>query len=227
MFTGGKDSTYACELVMRQGFEVSCLITLRSQNKESYMLHTAAIEITELSAKAMELPLVTGYTEGKKEEELSEIKNLILSSRKQYGFDALVSGGIASVYQKERIQRIAEECEVSSINPLWGIDQQSYLNTLLEDRYIFIITSVSAEGLDQSWLGREITQELIMELKKLSSKFGFNPAFEGGEAETLVLDCPLFRKYRLAIMNSEIVWNGYYGRLEIKDAKLELKNGER
>ena len=32
------------------------------------------------------------------------------------------------------------------------------------------------------------------DLEKLSVKFGFNLNFEGGEAETFVINCPLFSK---------------------------------
>jgi diphthamide synthase (EF-2-diphthine--ammonia ligase) len=53
----------------------------------------------------------------------------------------------------------------------------------------------------------------------LSKKYGFNISFEGGEAETLVLDCPIFRK-RLEIRKSKKKWDGQRGIVEISDIVL-------
>ena len=53
----------------------------------------------------------------------------------------------------------------------------------------------------------------------LSKKYGFNISFEGGEAETLVLDCPIFRK-RLEIRKSKTIWDGQRGIVEISDIVL-------
>ena len=49
-------------------------------------------------------------------------------------------------------------------------------------------------------------------LKKLSIHLGF----EGGEAETLVLDCPLFKKRLNVKKQKKIMENKYTGRLDIR-----------
>jgi diphthamide synthase (EF-2-diphthine--ammonia ligase) len=43
--------------------------------------------------------------------------------------------------------------------------------------------------------------------------------FEGGEAETLVLDCPLYKK-RIHIKDHTIIWDGIRGMFEILDIDL-------
>ncbi|MDX1533669.1 MAG: ATP-binding protein, partial [Nitrosopumilaceae archaeon] len=91
---------------------------------------------------------------------------------------------------------------------------------LLEDGFKFIIASVSSDGLDDSWLGKEIDSENLVQLEKLSKKYGFNLNFEGGEAETLVIACPLFSK-QIVIQKSHKVWDGYRGRFEIEEAKID------
>jgi diphthamide synthase (EF-2-diphthine--ammonia ligase) len=57
-------------------------------------------------------------------------------------------------------------------------------------------------------------------LEKLSQKHGFNLSFEGGEAETFVIDCPLFLQ-PIKIEKSKKIWDGYRGRFEILEAKLD------
>ena len=50
LFSGGKDSTYAAYLANKQGYKISCLITIISENKESFMFHTPSVEKAERQA---------------------------------------------------------------------------------------------------------------------------------------------------------------------------------
>ncbi|NPA76252.1 MAG: TIGR00289 family protein, partial [Candidatus Diapherotrites archaeon] len=51
---------------------------------------------------------------------------------------------------------------------------------------------VAAEGLDETWLGKRITEENVDELIALAEEHSFNPAGEGGEYETFVVKTPLY-----------------------------------
>ena len=77
LFSGGKDSTYAAYLVKKYRNEISCLITLISENPESYMFHIPNIELVKLQAESMGIPLIFLETEGVKEEELKDLKEAI------------------------------------------------------------------------------------------------------------------------------------------------------
>lgn len=223
LYSGGKDSTYTIDVLQQEGYEIVCLITVISTNKDSYMLHTPNVELTELSSKALRFPVVVGHTDGKKEEELRDIQRTVRDAKSKFNFDSIASGGIASIYQKERIDAIAENLGLRSVCPLWGLDQSKYLMRLVESGYDFILTSVSAAGLNDHWLGKRIDSECAIRLVGMSQKFGFNAALEGGEAESLVLDCPLFAVERLKIVEARKIWNGYRGTLEIRSAALEKK----
>ena len=56
LFSGGKDSVYASYLVKKEGNDLVCLISIFSDNKESYMFHTPSIEKTKVQAKSMAFP---------------------------------------------------------------------------------------------------------------------------------------------------------------------------
>jgi diphthine-ammonia ligase len=223
LYTGGKDSTFAIEKIRQNGFDVTCLVSIKSENSHSYMLHTPNIGITELTAKALDLPIIFGVTRGVKEEELLDIESTLREARKSYSFDYIGSGGLCSEYQRSRLERIAHHLGVGSLVPLWGMEQREYVQNLVKLGYEFILTSVAAGGLNARWLGLRMDEDAIRELLGLSDKFHFNPAFEGGEAETLVLDCPLYLKNRLSILESEREWDGVRGTLRIKKAKLSPK----
>lgn len=224
LFSGGKDSTFAIEKLRDAGYDIACLVTVISENPYSYMLHTPNIKTAELCAKALDIPIFFGSTKGEKEQELEDIRISIIEARKKYDFDYLGSGALCSAYQKLRLEKVAEEVGLSTVAPLWGVDQKSHLRSLLEHGYNFVLTSVSAGGLDSSWLGRRMDREAVTEISNLSEKYHFNPAFEGGEAETLVLDCPLYKSKRIEIVDSEKKWDGSAGILLIRKAQLLAKN---
>src|SRR3989338_2233866 len=109
LFTGGKDSTYAAYLAKKDGHQISCLLTIESENKESYMFHTPNISFTQLQAESMNLPLLSRITKGIKEKELSDLKKLIREAVKKFGIEGVITGAIASVYQASRVQQICAD----------------------------------------------------------------------------------------------------------------------
>ncbi|MBW6451301.1 MAG: TIGR00289 family protein [DPANN group archaeon] len=193
LFSGGKDSTYALDIAMKKE-TVVCLIAIVSKNKESYMFHTPNIHITDLQAEAIGIPLLKVETEGIKEKELEDLENAIKKAKKIYKLNGIVTGTIQSVYQSKRIEIICDKLNLKCINPLWMKDQVELLNELVENKYNIIISGIFAYPLDESWLGQKIDKNIIAKLVVLQAKYEINPAGEGGELETTVLDAPFFKK---------------------------------
>jgi len=194
LFSGGKDSVYSAYLARKKGYESSCLISVFSENKESYMFHTPSITRVKEQARVMDIPLIIIKTKGKKEEELEDLEKAIKQAIKKYKINCVVTGAIKSVYQASRIQKICNRLNLKCFNPLWQTDEIKYLEKLTKDKFKVIITGVFAYPLNQTWLGREIDKTFIREVKELNRKFQIHPAGEGGEFESFVLDCPLFKK---------------------------------
>ncbi|MFQ5951717.1 MAG: diphthine--ammonia ligase, partial [Candidatus Geothermarchaeales archaeon] len=111
------------------------------------------------------------------------------------------------------------------LSPLWGVEPAEYMRVLIRTRFDVMIVGVSAFGLGRDWLGRRLDEGMVDELVALNRKYGVHVAFEGGEAETFVLDSPLFRK-RIKLLETEEVWLGDRGRLTIKGAELVDKRGD-
>jgi len=221
LFSGGKDSTMATYKAIKSGWDVEYLVSMISGNPESYMFHTSNIHLTELAAEAMEIPLLSSKTHGIKEKELDDLKTVLINL-KDKGVDAIFSGALASSYQKSRIDKICQDLSLKSIAPLWHIDPYRYMNEIIQLQFETIVVSVSAEGLDKSFLGKKLDLKLLNQLHTLHDKYGIHLAFEGGEAETLVLDCPIFKK-RIKIQEIEKVWEIDSGYIHIKKAVLEDK----
>lgn len=194
LFSGGKDSAMAAYLAKKDGNEIVCLITLHSENPDSYMFHTPSISKTQKQAEIMNLPLITKSTKGIKEDELKDLEDVIKIAIKKYNIQGLVTGALHSDYQASRIQKICDNFKIKCLNPLWHKDEFEYLNDLIKNKFRVIITGVAAYPLGASWLGREIDIKFIEDVRELNKKYKIHPAGEGGEFETFVLDCPLFKK---------------------------------
>ena len=221
LFSGGKDSTLALHYAAEKE-EVICLITLISENKESYMFHTPNIDLTSLQAQALELPQITKITRGEKEKELLDLESAIAQAAKQHQLEGVVTGAIESVYQAERVQRGCNRLGLWCFNPLWKRDQKALLEELLEKKFDVIISGIFAYPLDEKWLGKKIDTKAIEKLIELQQKYGISPSGEGGEIETTVLDAPLFKK-KIEILDCGVEAKGNSGVLNIKQAKLGPK----
>ncbi len=194
LFSGGKDSTYAAWLAKKEGYKISCLISLWSKNKDSFMFHTPAIELTKRQADCMKIPLIIQETRGEKEKELKDLEKAIKLAVKKYKIEGVVTGAVESVYQASRVQNICNKLGIECFNPLWQKNQIEILEDLIKNKFEVIISGVAAYPLDKKWIGRKIDGKFIEEIKVLSDKYRINPAGEGGEFESLAVNCPLFKK---------------------------------
>ena len=219
LVTGGKDSTLALYRALRQGHQVKYLVTMLPQREDSWMFHYPNIHLVDLFAEAVDIPLVKAETPGVKEEELRDLKKLLST----LNIDGVVSGAIASQYQKTRIDGVCQELKLRHIAPLWQEEPTKLLREIIDLGFQVIIIGVYAHGFTQKWLGRKIDSTTLKDLLELNRRYGVSPVGEGGEYETLVLDAPLFKK-KMRLVQTEIVWEDQSGHLLVKRAELEDKN---
>jgi len=220
LFSGGKDSTFAIYLAQKQGHEVVCLLSVFPKSEESHLLHHPNMNWTNLQSQSMNIPQLTIHSSSDDlDDELISLGNLLQTAKDQFSIEGLVHGGIKSKFQKEKFETLCSKFNLISIAPLWDAGSLQYMNDLLDSNFDFIMTTVSSDGLNDSWLGKSISKSNVDMLKNLSEKYGFNLTFEGGEAETFVIDCPLFSN-SIKIKKYQKTWDGYRGRFEIVDAEL-------
>ena len=221
LFSSGKDSAYAAHLMRKEGCELACLITVKSRNPYSYMFHTPGIDLVPLQAESMNLPLLEVESEGVKEAELDDLERVIEEAVERHRISGVVTGAIASLYQESRIERVCSKLGLHAFSPLWQKDQEEVMRSLIRDGFVFILTSVAAEGLDASWLGRQITERDVERLVELRRSHGINVAGEGGEFESLILNSPLFtRKIEIERFEIEKI-DEETARITILDARLK------
>lgn len=220
LFSGGKDSTYAIYLAQKQGHQITCLLSIFPKSEESHLLHHPNLQWTKLQSESMKIPQLTVHSDSDEtDDELIALETLLQNAKEKFNIEGLVHGGIKSQFQKEKFETLCSKLNLIAVAPLWDTEPKQYMNELVDSNFDFIMTTVSSDGLDDAWLGKSISKSDIDTLSHLSEKFGFNLNFEGGEAETFVINCPLFSN-SIKINQTKKTWDGYRGRFEIVDAEL-------
>ena len=221
LFSGGKDSTMALYYALKKKEDVKYLLSIKSKNNESYMFHVPNIHITDLLSQALDIPIISAETDGIKEEELEDLKDAFFNLKNR-GVEAIYTGALYSTYQKSRIEKLGSKVGLEIISPYWHVNELEYMREIVSLGFKIIISGVAAWGLDESWLGRVIDDEAIDELVELNEKYQVDIAFEGGEAETLAIDGPIFKK-SIKILKDKKEWEVDSGVYIIEDAILEEK----
>lgn len=195
--------------------QVKCLISIQSENPESYMFHTPNIHLVEKQAEAIGIPIIIQQTKGVKEEELVDLKHAITKAMQEYHIEGVVTGAIESVYQASRIQKICDELKIECFNPLWQKDQFAILHDLVLLGFDVIIIGVFAEGMEL-FLGKKIDEKFIDAMHIAHAKYLIHVGGEGGEYESFVLNAPFFRK-KLVIKKSHIENRGNGAKVLVID----------
>ena len=216
LFSGGKDSAYAVYRAIGDGHQVCCLLCAAPASADSHLLHHPGTLHTRVQARLMGIPYRAETASAGQKAEDHTLDNLVRWAVASYNIEGVVHGGIRSRYQLERFGRVCSRNRVQVVSPVWGSDAACHMRRVIKCGFRFVIQSVSAGGLDGRWLGKTIAESDMVSLERLAARHGFSVDFEGGEAETFVVDCPLFR-HPIMLCGSPH-WDGYVGRFEISEA---------
>lgn len=187
--SGGKDSVLSIQKAIDKGMDVRYLVTARPKNRDSFMFHSANIDAVQVIAKVAGMEYVEIDTHGRKEEELADLE----SGLAPLDVEGVIAGAVASVYQADRVKAITDRLGLSLFTPLWHINTELLLDEVA-GRMDAIIIVTAAEGLDESYLGAHIDQDLIDRLKRVAATRRINLAGEGGEYESLTLNAPFYSR---------------------------------
>lgn len=210
--SGGKDSVLACQKAIDSGKEVGFLVTVRPENRDSYMFHSANLDAVPVIARHAGMKYVEIVTHGRKEEELADLERGLSS----LPVEGIIAGAIASAYQYDRVNAIGKRLSLEVFAPLWEQDPGTVVAEVA-DRMEAIIVLTAADGLDDSFLGARIDAALIRRLKTVAQKHRINIAGEGGEYESLTLFAPFYGKpityessmIRMSAGRNELVLGGF------------------
>jgi diphthine-ammonia ligase len=201
--------------------------------EESYMYQSAGSEVVEIQVtQCLGVPLIshtrTGTSKntslvynknniaaGDKDDddennrdEVEDLYRALVQAKQQFPEIAAVSSGaILSTYQRVRIENVCGRLGLQSLAYLWRCDNQKNLLSRmihLHGIHSVLVKTAAPPGLIPKRHLNQSVQQLYSHFCTLHERYQFHICGEGGEYETLVLDCPIFRK-RLVFDQTEIV----------------------
>lgn len=222
LVSGGKDSCYAMIKCIQYGHQVVALANLMPADDsvddlDSYMYQTVGHQIIVSYAECMGLPLFRRRIRGSSRhqnlsyrmtvgDEVEDMFILLNEVKRQIpSVTAVSSGAIASDYQRLRVESVCSRLGLVSLAYMWKQDQSLLLQEMITNGIVAITVKVAALGLDPTkHLGKDIGF-LKSYLHKLKEMYGINVCGEGGEYETLTLDCSLFVNARIVLDEFKVV----------------------
>jgi uncharacterized protein (TIGR00290 family) len=106
--------------------------------------------------------------------------------------------------------------------PLWGRDRLTLLRQLLDNGFQVLFSCVKTGWLGENWIGRELNDTAIADLRKVREQTGLDLCGEEGEYHTLVTDGPHFQR-RIAIRSASRRAMDSLAHLEIHEMELIQK----
>ncbi|OQS54482.1 Dph6 [Ecytonucleospora hepatopenaei] len=204
LISGGKDSIYTlCKLKDEGHHIVACVYMHNKSNYvDSYMFQTVGREFIDFIQKVLDIPFVIRETkcyaknqnleyEACEYDEVEDLFTAVKSAFEEYGGEAICSGAIESTYQKNRVGNIAKRLNLLSLSPLWKHEQKELLKEMIDYGINAVIVKIASPLLPDYLLGKDIS-ELYAYLITVKTKWDLNFCGEGGEYETIVVNCKHF-----------------------------------
>ena len=183
-WSGGKDSYLALNRA-RQQFDVAALITMFTEDGTRSRSHGLRPEVLQRQAELLQLELLQGRGSWQSYE--AEFKKLLRKLRDRQ-FSHIVFGDIFLDDHKHWVERVCTETGLIALEPLWEQPTSQLLLEFLNLKGEARIVAAKAAQLNESWLGRPLSPELLLEFEKL----GIDACGEYGEYHTLVTSSPMF-----------------------------------
>lgn len=188
-WSSGKDSALALYKVLQnQEYEVVTLLTSVNEQYQRVSMHGLRVELLELQAKSMGLPLeITLIPEMPTMEVYEAVMAQTLGKLKYQGITHSIFGDIfledLRRYREDKLATMGFE----GVFPLWKIPTQNLIHEFIDLGFKTIVVCVNEKFLDKSFVGRIIDQDFINDLPP-----GVDVCGENGEFHTFTFDGPLF-----------------------------------
>ncbi|KAF9954290.1 ATP binding domain 4 [Modicella reniformis] len=198
LISGGKDSFYNLMQCVAQGHELVALGNLhpapqdKKDELDSYMYQTVGHDVVHLYKDCLDVPLYRREISGKPIEQGSDY--VVTAQDETEDLYELLKGAKEAHPELQGLVTLAY---------LWQRNQEELLNEMAQAGVNAILIKVAAIGLKQQHLGRSI-EDMYPYLCQMNQEYDLHICGEGGEFETITLDCPLFKR-KIVVDESEIV----------------------
>jgi uncharacterized protein (TIGR00290 family) len=217
LWTGGKDSALALHEAKRDGFRVRCLVTFAPPEPD-FLAHPVAV--MKLQAEALGLPhILLPVREPFAESYEAGLRWLRATTH----IGTVITGDIAEVGGSPNwIRERSRPAGLNVLTPLWGRDRLTLLRQLLAARFKVVFSCIKTRWLTPGWVGRQLDEQSVAELRSLRELNGLDLCGEEGEYHTLVTDAPDFQR-RVQLGAFKVCERDSLAHLKIERAELQDK----
>jgi diphthine-ammonia ligase len=184
-WSGGKDAYLAFARAVAVGGRPATLVCMLHEDGRRTRGHGLPVALIEAQAAALGISLVTRATTW---DDYEATFVGVLHELRQRGVEAGVFGDIDLEGHRVWVEGVCDVAGLSCHLPLWQEPRRRLIDELLADGVRATTVAVDAAKLDTSFLGRELTGELVTELEAA----GADACGEEGEYHTMVTAAPLF-----------------------------------
>lgn len=184
-WSGGKDSCAALERASH-AYDVVAMLTMFDEDAARSRSHGLRPEVLAAQAQCLGLRHAIGRcTWSTYDAAFSRALEALTAD----GITHVIFGDILFDEHRRWAERMCEPHGLTAVEPLFGSLTDELFEEWVSSRARAVIVTARAEFFDQSWLGRQLSRDMVPELKRL----GVDLCGERGEYHTLVTDCPLFK----------------------------------
>ncbi|KAK9704350.1 hypothetical protein K7432_010249 [Basidiobolus ranarum] len=220
-FTGGKDSVFALQKAIAEGFEVVTLVTFTPSEDKIFLAHNK--ELIKAQAAALGLPHRYGII---REPWLESYRDNVRVLKEESKVTVLVTGDIIDVMKTSFMERVVENTGIELWRPLWEVERPTLIQELLRNEYDILLTCANKRQCGEEGAGLLVGNQL--NLNTVSKTFPklqnvIDIGGELGEYHTMVLDAPIFNKKIKIVGEPRTSDDGIYVYLDLKLIQLTDK----
>src|ERR1051326_2144181 len=186
-WSGGKDSLLALDRARERALDVSHLVNLYEGNSGRVRFHGVRKEAIAAQAKALGIELLQKNTHP---ETFEQAFQSALEYLKRLGVGGIVFGNIhladVRAWYEERTTGMGFE----HVEPLWGDAPSTLIREFVSRGHRARIVSVNLACGRREWIGKEFSEDLILELERTEN---VDVCGERGEYHSFAFDGPLFQ----------------------------------
>ena len=189
-WSSGKDSALALYEVMHNpDYDVIGLLTTIDRSTDRISMHNVHRNLVEQQSGSIGIPLeVVSFDPDDGFDSYKTSMRRTLNEYQQQGVSAVVSGDIfLEELRKVREDNLAQ-IGLRGIFPLWKRNTRELAETLVQNGFKAVITSVDTAVLSSNFLGQVIDTQFLASLPP-----GVDPCGENGEYHSFVFDGPYYQ----------------------------------
>ena len=188
-WSGGKETSLACYRAMQnKDLKVKYLLNMVSEDGKRSRSHGLDSSLLRAQSDAMGVPIIQRKTTWENYEAV--FKEAVSELRKE-GIEIGIFGDIDMQEHRDWVERVCKEVKIKPLLPLWKEDREKLLKEFIRTGFKAIVVATKADLLGKEWLGRQIDEEFIKDLKRLGN---IDLCGEKGEYHTFVFDGPIFKR---------------------------------